>query len=88
MVIGIGGNSTYNVIDEICQTDLSSFGAILSVSPYYNKPSQEGIYQHFSEIANSSDLPLLFTMCHQEQEVQLIHQPLFVCVTIVKIFTP
>ena len=52
MVIGIGGNSTYNVIDEICQTDLSSFGAILSVSPYYNKPSQEGIYQHFSEIAN------------------------------------
>ena len=59
MVIGIGGNSTYNVIDEICQTDLSSFGAILSVSPYYNKPSQEGIYQHFSKIANSSDLPII-----------------------------
>ena len=59
MIIGIGGNNTSGVISEIIQTDLSLFGAILSVSPYYNKPSQQGIYSHFSEIAKISPLPII-----------------------------
>ena len=59
MIIGIGGNNTSGVISEIIQTDLSLFGAILSVSPYYNKPSQQGIYSHFSEIAKISPLPVI-----------------------------
>lgn len=59
LVIGIGGNNTQAVINEIEQTDLSAFDAILSVSPYYNKPSQEGIYQHFKAIANKSTKPLI-----------------------------
>ena len=59
MIIGIGGNNTSGVISEIIQTDLSPFGAILSVSPYYNKPSQQGIYSHFSEIAKISPLPII-----------------------------
>ena len=59
MIIGIGGNNTSGVISEIIQTDLSLFGAILSVSPYYNKPSQHGIYSHFSEIAKISPLPII-----------------------------
>ena len=59
MIIGIGGNNTSGVISEIIQTDLSFFGAILSVSPYYNKPSQQGIYSHFSEIAKISPLPII-----------------------------
>ena len=59
MIVGIGGNNTSGVISEISQTDLSPFGAILSVSPYYNKPSQEGIYSHFSKIANISPLPII-----------------------------
>ena len=50
LVLGIGGNSTVNVIDEIKATDLSQIDALLSVSPYYSKPQQEGIYQHFRKI--------------------------------------
>lgn len=59
LVIGIGGNNTAQVVYEIQATDLSAFGAILSVSPYYNKPSQEGIYHHYSEIAKASPLPII-----------------------------
>ncbi|MFD0962776.1 4-hydroxy-tetrahydrodipicolinate synthase [Pseudofulvibacter geojedonensis] len=53
MVLGIGGNNTKAVVEEIITTDLSDFDAILSVSPYYNKPSQEGIYQHFKAVAEA-----------------------------------
>ena len=59
LVIGIGGNNTSAVVDEIKSTDLSAFAAILSVSPYYNKPTQEGFYQHFKSIAKSSTLPII-----------------------------
>lgn len=59
LVIGIGGNNTKAVIDEIQNTPLDVFSAILSVVPYYNKPSQEGIYQHYSAIANASPLPVI-----------------------------
>ncbi|MCL4117705.1 UNVERIFIED_CONTAM: hypothetical protein GTU68_024795 [Idotea baltica] len=59
LVIGIGGNNTQAVINEIQQTDLSVYDAILSVSPYYNKPTQEGIYQHFKAIAAISPKPLI-----------------------------
>ena len=52
LVLGIGGNNTRAVVERIKSTDLSKFEAILSVSPYYNKPSQEGIYQHFAAIAD------------------------------------
>ena len=59
LVIGIGGNDTFRVIKEIQQTDLNPFQAILSVSPYYNKPTQEGIYQHYKHIAKITPLPLI-----------------------------
>lgn len=59
MVLGIGGNNTKEVIDEMQTRDLSDFTAILSVSPYYNKPSQEGIYQHFAAIAKAAPLPII-----------------------------
>ncbi len=59
LVIGIGGNNTMSVVEEIKTTDLSRFSAILSVVPYYNKPSQEGIYQHYSAIASASPLPVI-----------------------------
>ncbi len=59
LVLGIGGNNTAQVIQEIKETNLSDFAAILSVSPYYNKPTQEGIYQHFKAIANSTDMPII-----------------------------
>lgn len=59
IVYGIGGNNTQNVLEEIIDTDLSGVTAILSVSPYYNKPSQEGIYHHFMAVANVSPVPVI-----------------------------
>lgn len=59
VVLGIGGNNTQAVIEELRATDLSGFKAVLSVSPYYNKPSQEGIYRHFQEVSRASDLPVI-----------------------------
>lgn len=59
LVLGIGGNNTMGVIEEIKNTDLSPFSAILSVVPYYNKPSQEGIYQHYKAIVEASPLPII-----------------------------
>ena len=59
LVIGIGGNNTHQVIEDIVSIDLSPFSAVLSVSPYYNKPNQEGLYQHFQAIARNSSLPVI-----------------------------
>ncbi len=59
MVLGIGGNNTAAVIEEIKTTDLSTIDAILSVSPYYSKPTQEGIYQHFKSISDASPIDVI-----------------------------
>ncbi len=59
LVLGVGGNNTQEVVNELKSRDLSSFSAILSVSPYYNKPTQEGIYQHFKMIAQNSPIPVI-----------------------------
>jgi 4-hydroxy-tetrahydrodipicolinate synthase len=59
LVLGVGGNNTLNVVEELRTRDLSAFLAILSVSPYYNKPSQEGIYQHFKAVSEASPIPVI-----------------------------
>ena len=59
LVLGVGGNNTMEVVEELKTRDFSGFSAILSVSPYYNKPTQEGIYQHFKKIAEASPLPII-----------------------------
>lgn len=59
IVYGIGGNNTQSVIEEIKSTELLGVDALLSVSPYYNKPSQEGIYQHFMAVAKASPVPII-----------------------------
>ncbi len=59
LVLGIGGNHTTEVVEEIMTTDLSGMDAILSVSPYYTKPTQEGIYQHFKAISEASQKPII-----------------------------
>ncbi len=59
IVYGIGGNNTASVINAIKSTNFDGVDALLSVSPYYNKPSQEGIYQHFKAIAKASPVPVL-----------------------------
>jgi len=59
LVLGIGGNDTAMVVHKIKTTDLSAYVAVLSVSPYYNKPTQEGLYQHFKHIADASSKPII-----------------------------
>ena len=59
LVLGIGGNNTQAVINQINTTDLSVFKAVLSVSPYYNKPTQEGIYQHYKAIMEQTDAKII-----------------------------
>jgi 4-hydroxy-tetrahydrodipicolinate synthase len=59
LVLGVGSNNTKEVVDELKSRDFSDFVAILSVSPYYNKPTQEGIYQHFKAIAEASPIPVI-----------------------------
>jgi 4-hydroxy-tetrahydrodipicolinate synthase len=55
VVVGVGGNNTAHVIEQVKSWPLEKAAAILSVSPYYNKPSQEGIYQHYAAIAGSTE---------------------------------
>ncbi len=59
LVAGIGGNNTLAVAEEMQSRNLGAYQAILSVSPYYNRPTQEGIYQHFCYLAERSPLPIL-----------------------------
>ncbi|GAA4282390.1 4-hydroxy-tetrahydrodipicolinate synthase [Gaetbulibacter aestuarii] len=59
LVLGIGGNNTTSVLDEISNTDLSEIDAILSVCPYYSKPTQEGLYQHFKAISEASPIDII-----------------------------
>jgi len=59
IVYGIGGNNTESILTTIKETNLEGVAAVLSVSPYYNKPSQEGIFQHFCKIADTSPVPII-----------------------------
>lgn len=62
LVLGIGGNNTVAVKSQIENTDLSAFSAILSVSPYYNKPNQEGIYQHYKALAETGKNIIIYNV--------------------------
>ena len=59
LVLGVGGNNTAKVVAELKTRDLSHFAAILSVCPYYNKPTQEGVYEHFKAVAQASPIPVI-----------------------------
>lgn len=59
LVAGIGGNNTTEIVKQVRDFDVDGYCAVLSVSPYYNKPTQEGIYQHYKAIAQASALPLI-----------------------------
>lgn len=59
VIVGIGGNNTKAIIEKLKNTDFKGVDAILSVTPYYNKPSQEGLYEHYKAIATASPLPVV-----------------------------
>ncbi len=77
IVYGLGGNNTFDIVEELKSFNFKGVDAILSVSPYYNKPSQEGIYQHYKAIAEVSPLPIILynvparTGSHVEAETVL-----------------
>ncbi len=77
VVLGIGGNDTADVVHSLDSTELSGTTAILSVCPYYNRPTQEGLYQHFKAVANASPLPVILynvpgrTACNMTDETTL-----------------
>ncbi|WP_210151241.1 4-hydroxy-tetrahydrodipicolinate synthase [Chryseobacterium sp. M5] len=62
LVLGIGGNNTLEVKQQIEETDLSDFTAVLSVSPYYNKPNQEGLYQHYKALASTGKNIIIYNV--------------------------
>ena len=59
LVLGVGGNNTSDVVEQLKSLDTDGLTAILSVSPYYNKPNQQGIIYHYTEVANASPLPII-----------------------------
>jgi len=81
LVVGIGGNNTQEVINQVRNTNLTGVDGILSVAPYYNKPNQRGLFQHFKAIATSSPVPVIIynvpgrTCCNIAAEtcLQLAH---------------
>ncbi|MCH5141951.1 dihydrodipicolinate synthase family protein, partial [Mammaliicoccus sciuri] len=60
--LGIGGNNTLEVKKQIEEADLSAFEAVLSVSPYYNKPNQEGLYQHYKALASTGKNIIIYNV--------------------------
>ena len=59
LVAGIGGNNTLEILEALTETELSGYSAVLSVSPYYNKPNQQGIFEHYKLIGQASPLPVI-----------------------------
>ena len=59
MVLGVGGNNTQTIVEQVREVSSEDYTAILSVTPYYNKPSQEGLYQHYKAVAEATELPIL-----------------------------
>jgi len=59
MVLGVGGNNTQTIVEQVREVSPEDYAAILSVTPYYNKPSQEGLYQHYKTVAEATELPIL-----------------------------
>ena len=77
LVIGIGSNDTQSLSEYIIKSDLKGFSAILSVTPFYNRPTQNGLYEHFSAISKSSPLPIILynvptrTGCNMEPSTSI-----------------
>ena len=59
IILGLGSNNTFSLVEEIKSTDFDGIDAVLSVSPYYNKPTQDGIYLHYKMIAEVCPLPII-----------------------------
>lgn len=59
ILLGVGGNCTKSVVNQLCEEDMTGIDGVLSVVPFYNKPSQEGIYQHYKAIAAATPLPIV-----------------------------
>ena len=77
LIIGFSGNNTQKLVDELSNCNLRDFNAILSVCPYYNKPSQVGLYEHFSHISEASPIPLILYDVPSRTGVSISNQTIF-----------
>ncbi len=77
LIIGFSGNNTQKLVDELSNCNLRDFNAILSVCPYYNKPSQAGLYEHFSHISEASPIPLILYDVPSRTGVSISNQTIF-----------
>ena len=77
LVIGVGGNNTQTLIEDLKTKDYSAFQAILSVTPYYNKPTQEGLYQHYAALAQVAPLPIILYNVPGRTGVNLLPSTVF-----------
>ena len=71
ILLGVGSNSTQAVVDTVKNDDMTGVDALLVVVPYYNKPSQEGIYQHYKAVAEATDLPIVLYNVNMTAETTL-----------------
>lgn len=77
LVVGFSGNNTQKLVGELSNYNLRDFNAILSVCPYYNKPSQVGLYQHFSHISKASPIPLILYDVPSRTGVSISNQTVY-----------
>ena len=69
LILGVGGNNTAAVVEQLQSLDTTGLTAILSVSPYYNKPNQQGIIYHYTQVADASPLPIILYKYREERAV-------------------
>jgi len=77
LIVGFGANNTQKLVNELSNFELKSFSAVLSVCPYYNKPSQVGLYEHFFHVSKASSIPLILYDVPSRTGVSISNETIF-----------
>ena len=77
LIAGFGGNNTQNLVNELSNSNIKNFSGILSVCPYYNKPNQVGLYEHFSHVSKASPIPLILYDVPSRTGISISNQTVF-----------
>ena len=77
LIVGFGANNTQKLVNELSNFELKSFSAVLSVCPYYNKPSQVGLYEHFFHVSKASPIPLILYDVPSRTGVSISNETIF-----------
>jgi 4-hydroxy-tetrahydrodipicolinate synthase len=77
LIAGFGGNNTQNLVNELSNSNIKNFSGILSVCPYYNRPNQVGLYEHFSHVSKASPIPLILYDVPSRTGISISNQTVF-----------